>query len=124
MAYRILSTGLAALSMHEFGFNAQKHLVLSPTIIHTEMIQVKFLHQHLYLEYTYIQLILHRQTYSALILRRSEKKLVMTNVHWVWRGEDVGFLASINPRPTNQPTNPPTQLASYHQAKLLINTPI
>ena len=62
-----------------------------------------------------------------LTLRRSEKKLGMTNVHWVWRGEDVGFVASINPQPTHQPANPASQpdgwQASCHQAKLVINTP-
>ena len=60
-------------------------------------------------------------------LRRSEKKLGMTNVHWVWRGADVGFVASINPQPTHQPANPASQpdgwQASCHQAKLVINTP-
>ena len=35
------------------------------------------------------------------ILRRSEKKWGMTNVQWVWRGEDVGFVASINPPDQN-----------------------
>ena len=45
---------------------------------------------------------------SSLILcdtGRFEKKLGMTNVQWV-RREDVGFVASINPQPTNQPTQP------------------
>ena len=79
-----------------------------------------FLRAHLQLEFFPmggICIIIHIEP----ILRRSEKKWGMTNVQWVWRGEDVGFVASINPQPTNQPTS---LMPSCHQAKLLINTPI